>query len=87
MHLFKNGWRLTSHVLFSQLSDKLHEYITESEREAFLAKLQEVEDWLYEDGEDETKGVYVAKLEELKKVNIHMTDGYFIVFTSRKIMF
>jgi hypothetical protein len=32
-----------------------------------MAKLQEVEDWLYEDGEDETKGVYVAKLEELKK--------------------
>jgi hypothetical protein len=27
-----------------------------------------VEDWLYEDGEDETKGVYIAKLEELKKV-------------------
>lgn len=29
-----------------------------------------MEDWLYEDGEDETKGVYVAKLEELKKVRI-----------------
>lgn len=54
--------------LYFQLSDKYHEYIIESEREAFLAKLQEVEDWLYEDGEDETKGVYVAKLEELKKV-------------------
>jgi len=27
-----------------------------------------VEDWLYEDGEDETKGVYIAKLEELKKI-------------------
>lgn len=27
-----------------------------------------MEDWLYEDGEDETKGVYIAKLEELKKV-------------------
>jgi heat shock protein 4 len=51
-----------------QLSDKYQEYITDSEREAFLANLQEVEDWLYEDGEDETKGVYVAKLEELKKV-------------------
>ena len=87
MHSFKNSWRLTSHVFFSQLSDKLHEYITESEREAFLAKLQEVEDWLYEDGEDETKGVYVAKLEELKKVNIRMTDGYFIVFYFKKIMF
>ena len=54
--------------LYFQLSDKYHEYIIESEREAFLAKLQEVEDWLYEDGEDETKGVYVAKLEELKKM-------------------
>lgn len=51
-----------------QLSDKYNEYVTASEREDFIAKLQEVEDWLYEDGEDETKGVYVAKLEELKKV-------------------
>lgn len=28
-----------------------------------------MEDWLYEEGEEETKGVYIAKLEELKKVN------------------
>lgn len=40
----------------------------EAEKEAFATKLQEVEDWLYEDGEDETKGVYIAKLDELKKV-------------------
>lgn len=51
-----------------QLNDKYQEFITDSEREGFIAKLQEVEDWLYEDGEDETKGVYIAKLEELKKV-------------------
>ena len=38
-----------------------------------IAKLQEVEDWLYEDGEDETKGVYIAKLEELKKVCLKYT--------------
>ncbi|GJU27051.1 eukaryotic translation initiation factor 5B-like protein [Tanacetum coccineum] len=36
--------------------------------EQLIAKLQETEEWLYEDGEDETKGVYVAKLDELKKV-------------------
>lgn len=36
----------------------------------FTAKLQEVEDWLYDEGEDETKGVYIAKLEELKKVSL-----------------
>lgn len=57
-------------LLCLQLSDKYQEFVTDSEREAFITKLQETEDWLYEDGEDETKGVYVAKLEELKKVRI-----------------
>ena len=28
---------------------------------------QAMEDWLYEEGEDTTKSVYIAKLEELKK--------------------
>ncbi|CAH2036585.1 unnamed protein product [Thlaspi arvense] len=64
----KNAVESYVYDMRNKLSDKFHEYITDSEREAFLAKLQEVEDWLYEDGEDETKGVYVAKLEELKKV-------------------
>ncbi|KAL0722626.1 hypothetical protein Bca4012_037225 [Brassica carinata] len=48
--------------------EKEYEIALQDRREAFLVKLQEVEDWLYEDGEDETKGVYVAKLEELEKV-------------------
>ncbi|CAL9240534.1 unnamed protein product [Arabidopsis halleri] len=64
----KNALESYVYDMRNKLSDKYQEYITDSEREAFLAKLQEVEDWLYEDGEDETKGVYVAKLEELKKV-------------------
>ncbi|CAA7013871.1 unnamed protein product [Microthlaspi erraticum] len=64
----KNAVESYVYDMRNKLSDKFHDYIIDSEREAFLAKLQEVEDWLYEDGEDETKGVYVAKLEELKKV-------------------
>ena len=58
----------TNFLISFQLNDKYQEFVIDSEREAFTAKLQEVEDWLYEDGEDETKGVYIAKLEELKKV-------------------
>lgn len=61
------AYRLTSCFVF-QLHDKLLEFVTDPEREEFIAKLQETEDWLYEDGEDETKGVYIAKLDELKKV-------------------
>lgn len=44
--------------------------MTEPEKDQFIAKLQEIEDWLYEEGEDETKGVYISKLEDLKKVMI-----------------
>jgi heat shock 70kDa protein 4 len=30
--------------------------------------LQQTEEWLYEDGDDETENVYAGKIEELKKV-------------------
>ncbi|GKG19841.1 heat shock 70 kDa protein 15-like protein, partial [Tanacetum coccineum] len=51
----------------NKLHDKLFEFVTDSDREQLIAKLQETKDWLYKDGQDETKGVYVAKLDELKK--------------------
>jgi heat shock protein 4 len=54
-------------LLSFQLDDKYHEFVIASEREALTAKLQEVEDWLYEDGEDETKDVYVANLKSSKR--------------------
>ncbi|KAI3814957.1 hypothetical protein L1987_14606 [Smallanthus sonchifolius] len=63
----KNAVEAYVYDMRNKLHDKLHEFVTDSEREGFIAKLQETEDWLYEDGEDETKGVYVAKLDELKK--------------------
>ncbi|XP_010521527.1 PREDICTED: heat shock 70 kDa protein 15 [Tarenaya hassleriana] len=72
----KNAVEAYVYDMRNKLSDKYQEYIIDSDREAFLAKLQEVEDWLYEDGEDETKGVYVAKLEELKKVGDPVEERY-----------
>ena len=36
------------------------------DREQFLKLLNDTEDWLYEEGEDESKSVYNKKLEELK---------------------
>ncbi|EPS62237.1 hypothetical protein M569_12554, partial [Genlisea aurea] len=60
----------------NKLRDKYAEFVKDSEREQFIAKLQEVEDWLYEDGEDETKEVYVAKLDELKKVGDPIEERY-----------
>ncbi|WOH10756.1 hypothetical protein DCAR_0730226 [Daucus carota subsp. sativus] len=63
----KNAVEAYVYDMRNKLHDKYHDFVTDPEREEFTAILQQVEDWLYEDGEDETKGVYVAKLEELKK--------------------
>jgi heat shock protein 4 len=40
----------------------------ESEREGISYNLQQTEDWLYEDGVDESGDAYTEKLEYLKKV-------------------
>lgn len=63
----KNAVEAYVYDMRNKVHDKYHEFVTPSEREELIAKLQEVEDWLYEDGEDETKGVYIAKLEDLRK--------------------
>ncbi|XP_030464635.1 heat shock 70 kDa protein 15-like [Syzygium oleosum] len=72
----KNAVEAYVYDLRNKLNDKYHDFVTDSEREKFTATLQEVEDWLYEEGEDETKGVYVAKLEELKKQGDPIEERY-----------
>ncbi|KAL1559068.1 heat shock 70 kDa protein 14-like [Salvia divinorum] len=72
----KNAVESYVYDMRNKLHDKYHDFVTESEREQLITRLQEVEDWLYEDGEDETKGVYVAKLEELKKQGDPIEERY-----------
>ncbi|KAG8643545.1 heat shock 70 kDa protein 15 [Manihot esculenta] len=72
----KNAVEAYVYDMRNKLSDKYQEFVTDPEREEFTTKLQAVEDWLYEDGEDETKGVYIAKLEELKKQGDPIEERY-----------
>ncbi|KAH9666142.1 Heat shock 70 kDa protein 14 [Citrus sinensis] len=72
----KNAVEAYVYDMRNKLCDKYQDFVTDSERELFTSKLQETEDWLYEDGEDETKGVYVAKLEELKKQGDPIEERY-----------
>lgn len=72
----KNAVEAYVYDMRNKLNDKYQDFVIASEREGFTSKLQEVEDWLYEDGEDETKGVYVAKLEELKKQGDPIEERY-----------
>lgn len=53
-----------------ELRDKIEttyaEFSSEEEKEKLRAKLTEAEDWLYEEGEDTTKAIYVSKMEDIR---------------------
>merc|ERR1712018_491564 len=51
-----------------KIHDELEEYLAEDNRATFSNQLEDAENWLYEDGEDCEKDVYVEKLKELKLV-------------------
>uniref|UniRef100_A0A7M4EM44 Heat shock 70 kDa protein 4 n=1 Tax=Crocodylus porosus TaxID=8502 RepID=A0A7M4EM44_CROPO len=52
------------------MRDKLcgiyEKFVCEDDRNSFTLKLEDTENWLYEDGEDQPKQVYIDKLTELK---------------------
>ena len=50
------------------IEEDIKPFIKEADAEAFSAALNKLEEWIYEEGEDQEKSVYVAKLNELKKV-------------------
>ncbi|KAG8379927.1 hypothetical protein BUALT_Bualt07G0140600 [Buddleja alternifolia] len=52
----KNAVESYVYDMRNKLHDKYQDFVTESDRDQLISRLQEVEDWLYEDGEDETKG-------------------------------
>ncbi|KAF4098186.1 heat shock 70 kDa protein 4a [Onychostoma macrolepis] len=63
-----------------EMRDKLHglleNFVSEADRDAFSLKLEDTENWLYEDGEDQQKQVYIDKLAELKKLGEPIQNRY-----------
>lgn len=59
-----------------KIYDQYEHHLTDDVREQFSSLLTKTEDWLYEEGEDEEKSVYVAKLAELRKVGQPIVDRY-----------
>ncbi|KAK0628063.1 Heat shock protein hsp88 [Lasiodiplodia hormozganensis] len=52
--------------LRGKLDEQYADLASEQEKEKIKAKLEATEDWLYEEGEDTTKAVYVSKIEEIR---------------------
>ncbi|KAL3522014.1 hypothetical protein ACH5RR_014848 [Cinchona calisaya] len=52
----------------NKLLNTYRSFATDAEREGISSSLQHTEDWLYDDGDDESEHVYAQKLEDLKKM-------------------
>jgi heat shock protein 4 len=68
----------------SKLTEQWSEFIVEEERDAFITQLNEMEDWLYGEGEEAQKSVYIEKLVELRKIGDPVHTRY-IQFEERPI--
>lgn len=64
----KNNLESYVYEMRSKLFNTYRSFASEQEKEDISRSLQETEDWLYEDGDDETEHAYSSKLEDLKKL-------------------
>ncbi|KAI5466571.1 heat shock protein 70 family [Mariannaea sp. PMI_226] len=62
----KNELEAYIYDLRAKLDDQYAEFASEEEKTSINAKLEATEDWLYDEGDDTTKGVYIAKIDEIR---------------------
>jgi len=59
-----------------KLYEEWERFVKEDDRDHFSLTLEKTEEWLYEDGEDEVKSVYQAKLNDLKAFGNPISERY-----------
>ncbi|MCJ1368325.1 adenyl-nucleotide exchange factor sse1 [Acarospora aff. strigata] len=62
----KNELESYIYELRGKIDDQLSEYASDEEKFKLKEKLEQVEDWLYDEGEDATKAVYISKMDEIR---------------------
>ncbi|KAL8807745.1 MAG: hypothetical protein Q9182_000556 [Xanthomendoza sp. 2 TL-2023] len=64
----KNELESYIYELRGKIDEQYSEFASEDEKTKLKEKLEQSEDWLYDEGEDATRGVYVAKMDEIRFV-------------------
>lgn len=64
----KNSLEEFVYNMRNKLDEAWREFIPDKERSEFLQKLSETENWIYGDGEDVEKSVYLSRLDDLSAV-------------------
>ncbi|KAI4170175.1 MAG: hypothetical protein LQ343_005181 [Gyalolechia ehrenbergii] len=64
----KNELESYIYELRSKIDEQYADFASDDEKAKLKEKLEQSEDWLYEEGEDATRGIYVAKMDEIRFV-------------------
>jgi len=62
----KNELETYLYELRNKLDDQYAELASDDEKSKIRVKLDETEEWLYDEGDDTTKAVYIAKMDEIR---------------------
>ncbi|XP_069827780.1 heat shock 70 kDa protein 4 isoform X2 [Dendropsophus ebraccatus] len=72
----KNAVEEYVYEMRDKLSGVYEKFVNEDDRNSFTLKLEDTENWLYEDGEDQPKQVYIDKLTDLKNLGQPIQTRY-----------
>ncbi|EHK99791.1 Actin-like ATPase [Glarea lozoyensis ATCC 20868] len=73
----KNELETYIYDMRNKIDDTYADFASEDEKTKLKAKLEASEDWLYDEGEDATKAVYVQKMDEIRAVAGPIAQRYF----------
>jgi len=72
----KNNLESMIYELKDKILDVYAEFASEEEKSKLNAKLEQVEEWLYDDGDDASKAQYVSKKEEIRSISGPIVQRY-----------
>ncbi|KAI6253342.1 Heat shock protein hsp88 [Pyricularia oryzae] len=73
----KNELETYIYDIRNKLDDQYAEFASEEEKDKIRARLSETEDWLYDEGDDTTKAVYIAKMDEIRAMTGPIVQRHF----------
>lgn len=65
----KNELESMIYELRGKIDDQYADFASDDEKSKLREKLEKMEDWLYDEGDDATKAVYVAKIDDIRSIS------------------
>ncbi|KAH8774876.1 putative heat shock protein Hsp88 [Hyaloscypha finlandica] len=73
----KNELETYIYDMRNKIDDQYSDFASDDEKTKLKAKLETVEEWLYDEGDDSTKAIYISKMDEIRGLAGPIAQRYF----------